>query len=158
MFFILYFYSFKVGNNALSESVVRRRPVHVETNKLEKELHQQLQMSLEHVPNAMLTVPVQHPSGGNVALVVCLVDCTEEGNDECTRIVQECFRYFIKIFLSEDNVLKCENNYTCRYCLGLLLTSLRCQEETRLRRQCQELLDVSRKLFKRLGNIFFLSW
>lgn len=40
----------------------------------------------------------------------------------------------------------------CRYCLSLLLSTLRCQEETRLKLQCQDLLDVSKKLFTRLGN------
>lgn len=43
----------------------------------------------------------------------------------------------------------------CRYCLSLLLSTLRCQEETRLKLQCQDLLVVSKKLFTRLGEPAF---
>lgn len=41
----------------------------------------------------------------------------------------------------------------CRFCLGYLLSSLRCYEETRIKQQCQNLLAVSRKLFTHLGMI-----
>ncbi|XP_071577810.1 cGMP-dependent 3',5'-cyclic phosphodiesterase-like isoform X1 [Temnothorax nylanderi] len=39
-----------------------------------------------------------------------------------------------------------------RFCLGYLLSSLRCYEEIRVKRQCQNLLAVSRKLFTYLGD------
>ncbi|XP_011498847.1 PREDICTED: cGMP-dependent 3',5'-cyclic phosphodiesterase-like [Ceratosolen solmsi marchali] len=86
------------------------------------------------LPDAYLCVPVQHPIKHQVALVVYLVGFADEAASAelvCTKIVQECFRY----------------------CLSLLLSTLRCQEETRLKLQCQDLLVVSKKLFTRLGDL-----
>ncbi|XP_012140531.1 cGMP-dependent 3',5'-cyclic phosphodiesterase isoform X2 [Megachile rotundata] len=82
--------------------------------------------------NSLLTIPIQHPKQNHVALVVSLIDENnqKEITCKCTEAVQECFRF----------------------CLGFLLNSLTCHEETRLKHQCQNLLAVSRKLFTHLGD------
>ncbi|XP_011329023.1 cGMP-dependent 3',5'-cyclic phosphodiesterase isoform X2 [Ooceraea biroi] len=54
----------------------------------------------------------------------------DEARHTSMEIVEECFRF----------------------CLGYLLSSLRCYEEARVRQQCQDLLAVSRKLFTHLGD------
>lgn len=42
---------------------------------------------------------------------------------------------------------------TLRYCLTLLLNTRQCEEEKRLKNQCQSLLSVARKLFSHLGDL-----
>ncbi|XP_058803157.1 cGMP-dependent 3',5'-cyclic phosphodiesterase-like isoform X2 [Phymastichus coffea] len=96
--------------------------------ELDADLLATLRQVAEPLPEVYLCVPVQHPIKKQVALVVCLLGLVE---DEASAEVQECFRY----------------------CLSLLLSTLRCQEETRLKVQCQDLLDVSKKLFTRLGDL-----
>lgn len=44
-------------------------------------------------------------------------------------------------------------NETFRYCLTLLLNTRECEEERRLKQQCQNLLLVARKLFSHLGDL-----
>lgn len=44
-------------------------------------------------------------------------------------------------------------NETFRYCLTLLLNTRECEEERRLKQQCQSLLLVARKLFSHLGDL-----
>ncbi|CAH2016217.1 unnamed protein product [Acanthoscelides obtectus] len=40
-----------------------------------------------------------------------------------------------------------------RYCLAILLNTRECEEERRLKQQCQSLLTVARKLFSHLGDL-----
>lgn len=42
---------------------------------------------------------------------------------------------------------------TFKYCLMLLLNTRECEEERRLKHQCQTLLTVARKLFSHLGDL-----
>ncbi|CAG9825144.1 unnamed protein product [Phaedon cochleariae] len=42
---------------------------------------------------------------------------------------------------------------TFKYCLALLLNTRECEEERRLKQQCQSLLAVARKLFSHLGDL-----
>ena len=58
---------------------------------------------------------------------------------------------FEYVLLNKFKKITIFNFKNYRYCLGLLLSTLRCQEEARLKIQCQNLLAVSRKLFMRLG-------
>ncbi|KAG5889012.1 hypothetical protein JTB14_033941 [Gonioctena quinquepunctata] len=44
-------------------------------------------------------------------------------------------------------------NETFRYCITLLLNTRECEEERRLKQQCQSLLLVARKLFSHLGDL-----
>ncbi|KAJ8951186.1 hypothetical protein NQ314_007726 [Rhamnusium bicolor] len=44
-------------------------------------------------------------------------------------------------------------NETFKYCLTLLLNTRECEEERRLKQQCQSLLSVARKLFSHLGDL-----
>ncbi|CAH2006329.1 unnamed protein product [Acanthoscelides obtectus] len=44
-------------------------------------------------------------------------------------------------------------NETFRYCLAILLNTRECEEERRLKQQCQSLLTVARKLFSHLGDL-----
>ena len=41
---------------------------------------------------------------------------------------------------------------TSRHVLGTLVTTVKLEEERRLREQCQSLLKVAKKLFSHLGN------
>ncbi|XP_014238612.1 cGMP-dependent 3',5'-cyclic phosphodiesterase-like isoform X7 [Trichogramma pretiosum] len=101
--------------------------------ELNADLVEKLREMVSPLPEVYLCVPVQHPIKQQVALVVCLVGVIDDAETSavlvCTKIVQECFRY----------------------CLSLLLSTLKCQEETKLRLQCQDLLVVSKRLFTRLG-------
>ncbi|XP_015586833.1 cGMP-dependent 3',5'-cyclic phosphodiesterase isoform X2 [Cephus cinctus] len=124
---------FPVLNHVLHRTVKQRKSLTANAMDFDQELLAHLHSVINPMPDLFLTIPVQHPIKQHIALVVCLVDYANEDNAEfiCTQIVQECFRY----------------------CLGLLLSTLRCQEETRLKIQCQDLLAVSRKLFTRLGDL-----
>ncbi|XP_014238608.1 cGMP-dependent 3',5'-cyclic phosphodiesterase-like isoform X1 [Trichogramma pretiosum] len=103
--------------------------------ELNADLVEKLREMVSPLPEVYLCVPVQHPIKQQVALVVCLVGVIDDAETSavlvCTKIVQECFRY----------------------CLSLLLSTLKCQEETKLRLQCQDLLVVSKRLFTRLGDL-----
>ncbi|CAB0028004.1 unnamed protein product [Trichogramma brassicae] len=103
--------------------------------ELNRDLVEKLREMVSPLPEVYLCVPVQHPIKQQVALVVCLVGVIDDAETSavlvCTKIVQECFRY----------------------CLSLLLSTLKCQEETKLRLQCQDLLVVSKRLFTRLGDL-----
>ncbi|XP_046417242.1 cGMP-dependent 3',5'-cyclic phosphodiesterase-like isoform X2 [Neodiprion virginianus] len=122
-----------VLNHVLHRAVKHRKSVTAHATELDQELLQHLHSVVNPVPDLFLSIPIQHPVRHHIALVVCLVNCEDRENAEymCTKMVQECFKY----------------------CLGLLLSTLRCQEETRLKLQCQDLLAVSRKLFTHLGDL-----
>ncbi|XP_043476114.1 cGMP-dependent 3',5'-cyclic phosphodiesterase-like isoform X3 [Leptopilina heterotoma] len=124
---------FPVINHALHRAVKQRKSMAQNITELDQELLQHLRSVVDVAPNLFLSIPIQHPIKDHIALVVCLVDYDnkEDADHNCTKMVQECFRY----------------------CLGLLLSTLRCQEEARLKIQCQNLLAVSRKLFMRLGDL-----
>ncbi|XP_076231861.1 cGMP-dependent 3',5'-cyclic phosphodiesterase [Calliopsis andreniformis] len=122
---------FPVLNNVLYKSVQNKEPIVMDITMLDEELLRHLQ-SICPMSNSFLTIPVQHPKQSHTALVVSLVDNdnTNKNIQRCTEVVQECFRF----------------------CLGFLLNSFTCYEETRLKHQCQKLLAVSRKLFTHLGD------
>ncbi|CAK9804566.1 cGMP-dependent 3',5'-cyclic phosphodiesterase [Anthophora plagiata] len=121
---------FPMSNNVLYKTVQNKKPTITDTTMLDEELLRHLQ-PICPMSNSFLTVPIQHPKHDHIALLVSLVD--NDSKNEAARkcaIVEECFRF----------------------CLGFLLNSLTCYEETRLKRQCQNLLAVSRKLFTHLGD------
>ncbi|XP_063983080.1 cGMP-dependent 3',5'-cyclic phosphodiesterase-like isoform X3 [Diachasmimorpha longicaudata] len=122
-----------VCNHILHKTVKTRRSLTVSAIELDQELLQHLYSVIDPVPDRFLSVPIKHPVKQHIALVVCIIDYPNDKDIEenCTKIIEECFRY----------------------CLGLLLSTLRCQEETRLKLQCQDLLIVSRKLFMHLGDL-----
>ncbi|CAK9825014.1 cGMP-dependent 3',5'-cyclic phosphodiesterase [Anthophora retusa] len=121
---------FPMSNNVLYKTVQNKEPTITDITMLDEELLRHLQ-PICPMSNSFLTVPIQHPKHDHIALLVSLVD--NDSENEATRkcaIIEECFRF----------------------CLGFLLNSLTCYEETRLKRQCQNLLAVSRKLFTHLGD------
>ncbi|CAK9809660.1 cGMP-dependent 3',5'-cyclic phosphodiesterase [Anthophora quadrimaculata] len=121
---------FPMSNNVLYKTVQNKEPTITDTTMLDEELLRHLQ-PICSMSNSFLTVPIQHPKHDHIALLVSLVD--NDSENEAARkcaIIEECFRF----------------------CLGFLLNSLTCYEETRLKRQCQNLLAVSRKLFTHLGD------
>lgn len=123
---------FLIPNNVLYEAVINKTSLALSVAKLDSELLRYINRITAATPQSLLTIPIQHPFKHYTALLVCLVDYVDgdEARHACTEIVEECFRF----------------------CLGYLLGSLRCYEETRLRQQCQDLLVVSRKLFTYLGD------
>ncbi|XP_014218591.1 cGMP-dependent 3',5'-cyclic phosphodiesterase-like isoform X1 [Copidosoma floridanum] len=124
---------FPITSEGLQKAVLSGESCRQRVADLDPDLVATLRQVVSPLPEVYLCLPVQHPIKRQVALVVCLVGFVDEASAElvCTKIVQECFRY----------------------CLSLLLSTLRCQEETRLKLQCQDLLDVSKKLFTRLGDL-----
>lgn len=62
--------------------------------------------------------------------LVCFVNSTKN-NSFLSKLVDESFKYF----------------------LTLLLNTRECEEERRLKKQCQSLLSVARKLFSHLGDL-----
>ncbi|KMQ96414.1 cgmp-dependent 3 -cyclic phosphodiesterase-like protein, partial [Lasius niger] len=123
---------FLIPNNVLYEAVINKTSLVLSVAKLDEELLRYINRITDATPQSLLTIPIQHPFKHYTVLLVCLVDYTDgdEARHACTEIVQECFRF----------------------CLGYLLSSLRCYEETRVKQQCQNLLAVSRKLFTHLGD------
>ncbi|XP_034195523.1 cGMP-dependent 3',5'-cyclic phosphodiesterase isoform X1 [Osmia lignaria lignaria] len=122
---------FPVSNNILYKTLQNKKPTTADITMLDEELLRHLQ-PICPMSKSFLTIPIQHPKQNHVALVVSLVDDNNQNEitQECAEVVQECFRF----------------------CLGFLLNSLICYEETRLKQQCQKLLAVSRKLFTHLGD------
>ncbi|XP_076665148.1 cGMP-dependent 3',5'-cyclic phosphodiesterase isoform X1 [Andrena cerasifolii] len=122
---------FPVSNNVLYTTVQNEEPIVTDIATLDEELLRHLQ-SICPMSNSFLMIPIQHPKRNHIALVVSLVndDDRNKTTNKCTEIVQECFRF----------------------CLGFLLNSFTCYEETRLKHQCQNLLAISRKLFTHLGD------
>ncbi|XP_046141540.1 cGMP-dependent 3',5'-cyclic phosphodiesterase-like isoform X1 [Osmia bicornis bicornis] len=122
---------FPVSNNILYKTIQNKKPTTADITMLDEELLRHLQ-PICPMSKSFLTIPIQHPKQNHVALVVSLVDDNNQNEitQECAEVVQECFRF----------------------CLGFLLNSLICYEETRLKQQCQKLLAVSRKLFTHLGD------
>ncbi|KAK0178025.1 hypothetical protein PV328_002010 [Microctonus aethiopoides] len=120
-------------NHILHETVKKRTSLTAYAKELDQELLQHLHSIIHPIPERFLSIPIQHPIKQHIALVVCIINYpdTDTAKNTCTNIVKECFRY----------------------CLGLLLSTLKCQEETRLKLQCQDLLIVSRKLFTHLGDL-----
>ncbi|XP_034938911.1 cGMP-dependent 3',5'-cyclic phosphodiesterase-like [Chelonus insularis] len=120
-------------NEVLNRVIRLRKAIEIDCNQLNQELLGHLKSSINSTSNKVLSIPIEHPIDQHIALVVCINNYPNEANAEtvCTKIVQECFRY----------------------CLGLVLTTLNCEEETRLKLQCQNLLTVSRKLFTHLGDL-----
>lgn len=53
----------------------------------------------------------------------------------------------------EESIITNLIRETFRYCLTLLLNTRECEEERRLKQQCQSLLLVARKLFSHLGDL-----
>ncbi|XP_034195525.1 cGMP-dependent 3',5'-cyclic phosphodiesterase isoform X3 [Osmia lignaria lignaria] len=121
----------EVSNNILYKTLQNKKPTTADITMLDEELLRHLQ-PICPMSKSFLTIPIQHPKQNHVALVVSLVDDNNQNEitQECAEVVQECFRF----------------------CLGFLLNSLICYEETRLKQQCQKLLAVSRKLFTHLGD------
>ncbi|XP_076626092.1 cGMP-dependent 3',5'-cyclic phosphodiesterase [Colletes latitarsis] len=122
---------FPVLNNILYEAVQNKKSVAMNIDLLDDELLYHLRLICP-MSNSFLTIPIQHPKQSHIALIVSLIndDNIDRTVHNCTEIVQECFRF----------------------CLGFLLNSFTCYEETRLKHQCQKLLAVSRKLFTHLGD------
>ncbi|KAK9309930.1 hypothetical protein QLX08_000567 [Tetragonisca angustula] len=121
---------FPISNNVLYKAIQNRKPTATDITKLDEELLHHLQPICPKL-NSFLTIPIQHPKQNHIALLVSLVDNDIKNETTCKcAIVQECFRF----------------------CLGFLLNSFTCYEETRLKHQCQKLLAVSRKLFVHLGE------
>ena len=122
---------FPVSNDILYKTIQNKKPTTADITMLDEELLRHLQ-PICPMSKSFLTIPIQHPKQNHVALVVSLVDDNNQNEitQECAEVVQECFRF----------------------CLGFLLNSLICYEETRLKQQCQKLLAVSRKLFTHLGD------
>ncbi|XP_036149504.1 cGMP-dependent 3',5'-cyclic phosphodiesterase isoform X2 [Monomorium pharaonis] len=125
-------FRFLISNNVLYEAVINKTSLALSVAKLDNELLRYINRITNATPQSLLTIPIQHPFKHYTVLLVCLVDYVDgdEARNTCTEIVQECFRF----------------------CLGYLLSSLRCYEETRVKQQCQDLLAVSRKLFTYLGD------
>ncbi|XP_029164528.1 cGMP-dependent 3',5'-cyclic phosphodiesterase-like isoform X1 [Nylanderia fulva] len=123
---------FLIPNNVLYEAVINKTSLVLNVAKLDEELLRYINRITDATSQSLLTIPIQHPFKHYTVLLVCLVDYADgdEARHACTEIVQECFRF----------------------CLGYLLSSLRCYEETRVKQQCQNLLAVSRKLFTHLGD------
>ncbi|CAG5099907.1 5'-cyclic phosphodiesterase (Bos taurus) [Cotesia congregata] len=121
------------NDRVLHRVIKSRKSLKVNCTELDQELLEHLNSVSKLVPDTLLSIPIEHPSEQYIALVVTLVNYPEDQDTEdiCIKIVEECFRY----------------------CLGMLLNVLRCQEETRLKVQCQDLLTVSRKLFTHLGDL-----
>ncbi|XP_014300468.1 cGMP-dependent 3',5'-cyclic phosphodiesterase [Microplitis demolitor] len=121
------------SDHVLHRVIKTRKSLKVNCTELDQELLLHLNSVSELVPDKLLSIPIEHPSEQYIALVVTLINYPDDeaAEDLCIKIVEECFRY----------------------CLGLLLNTLRCQEETRLKVQCQDLLTVSRKLFTHLGDL-----
>ncbi|CAL7945385.1 unnamed protein product [Xylocopa violacea] len=121
---------FPVLDNVLYKTIQNKEPTATEIKMLDEELLRHLQPMCS-MSKSFLTIPIQHPKQNHIALLVSLVDNDTKKETTCKcAIVQECFRF----------------------CLGFLLNSLTCYEETRLKLQCQKLLAVSRKLFSHLGD------
>ncbi|XP_043259478.1 cGMP-dependent 3',5'-cyclic phosphodiesterase-like isoform X2 [Colletes gigas] len=122
---------FPVLNNILYEAVQNKKSVAMDIDLLDDELLYHLRLICP-MSKSFLTIPIQHPKQSHIALIVSLIndDNINRTVHNCIEIVQECFRF----------------------CLGFLLNSFTCYEETRLKHQCQKLLAVSRKLFTHLGD------
>ncbi|XP_011157690.1 cGMP-dependent 3',5'-cyclic phosphodiesterase [Solenopsis invicta] len=123
---------FLISNNVLYEAVINKTSLALSVAKLDNELLRYINRITNATPQSLLTIPIQHPFKHYTALLVCLIDYVDEDETRhaCIEVVQECFRF----------------------CLGYLLSSLRCYEESRIKQQCQNLLAVSRKLFTYLGD------
>ncbi|KAK2585797.1 hypothetical protein KPH14_010402 [Odynerus spinipes] len=122
-----------ISNNILHKMVQNQKPIIASTSELGEELLQHVDLDADFIQESCFLIPVQHRQQQSTALVVCLMTC--ECNsiiiDACTEVVLDCFRY----------------------CLGYFLSSLKCYEETRLKRQCQDILAISRKLITHLGEL-----
>ncbi|XP_043800382.1 cGMP-dependent 3',5'-cyclic phosphodiesterase-like isoform X2 [Apis laboriosa] len=122
---------FPISNNILHKTIQNKKPTAIDMTMLDEELLYHLQ-PICSISNSFLTVPIVHPKQNYIALLVCLIDNDSKNEIICKcAIVQDCFRF----------------------CLGFLLNSFTCYEETRLKLQCQKLLAVSRKLYIYLGEI-----
>ncbi|XP_077254916.1 cGMP-dependent 3',5'-cyclic phosphodiesterase isoform X3 [Temnothorax americanus] len=121
-----------IPNSVLYEAVINKTSLALNVAQLDGELLRHINRITDATSQSLLTIPIQHPFKHYTALLVCLVDYVDgdEARHACTELVQECFRF----------------------CLGYLLSSLRCYEEIRVKQQCQKLLAVSRKLFTYLGD------
>ncbi|XP_015181988.1 PREDICTED: cGMP-dependent 3',5'-cyclic phosphodiesterase-like isoform X1 [Polistes dominula] len=135
-------------SNILNKIIDSPKTIMASSSELTKELLQHIYLLDKHyIDEPFLLIPVQHHDHHDhhhhhhrrhdpkqlTALVVCIIGCENKTTsiETCTKIVVECFRY----------------------CLGYVLSSLRCYEETRLKHQCQNILAISRKLITRLGDL-----
>ncbi|KAI4497188.1 hypothetical protein M0802_007672 [Mischocyttarus mexicanus] len=124
-------------SNILNKVIDSQKTVMASSSEITKELLQQIYLLDTHyVDETFLLIPIQqhhHRPKQLTALVVCIIGCENKTTvvETCTKIVLECFRY----------------------CLGYVLSSLRCYEETRLKHQCQNILAISRKLITHLGDL-----
>ncbi|XP_076646480.1 cGMP-dependent 3',5'-cyclic phosphodiesterase [Halictus rubicundus] len=125
---------FPVLNNILYKAVQSKMPITIDIALLDEEILRHIQCQCQcqcPAPRSILMIPIKHPKQDYIALVVCLGDDNnDKATDKCIEIVQECFRF----------------------CLGFLLTSFTCYEEQRQKKQCQNLLALSRKLLTHLGD------
>ncbi|XP_020277544.1 cGMP-dependent 3',5'-cyclic phosphodiesterase-like isoform X2 [Pseudomyrmex gracilis] len=110
----------KLPNTILYKDVTSDKPSVFGITTLDQELLRYINRIMEAKPRSLLVIPIRHPLKPNTTLLVCLVDYTGE-IDSNKKIVEECYRF----------------------CLGYLLSSLRCYEEARVRQQCLDLLDTS---------------
>ncbi|KAI4477544.1 hypothetical protein M0804_012661 [Polistes exclamans] len=123
-------------SNILNKVIDSQKTIMASSSELTKELLQHIYLlDTRYIDKPFLLIPVQHHHHPKqlTALVVCIIGCENKTTaiETCTKIVLECFRY----------------------CLGYVLNSLRCYEETRLKHQCQNILAISRKLITRLGDL-----
>ncbi|KAH0955091.1 hypothetical protein HN011_006527 [Eciton burchellii] len=123
---------FPISHNVLYEAARKKTSLATNVAHLDEGLVRCINKIMNAKADSLLAIPIQHPYKHYTTLLVCLVDYVDE--DEArhvyTEIVEECFRF----------------------CLGYLLSSLCCYEESRLRHQCENLLAISRKLFRHLGD------
>lgn len=117
----------------MNETLKTRKSSNPELSMLDNELLQKLSSIINPSPDEFFSVAIRHPLKQNVALIVGIVNIQTDIDfkENCLRILKHCFKY----------------------CLGLFLSSLKYEEETRLKEQCQDLLRVSRKLFLHLGDL-----
>ncbi|KAF7998096.1 hypothetical protein HCN44_009494 [Aphidius gifuensis] len=124
---------FSISDDILNETLKTRKSLDPEPSKLDYELLQKLSSIINPSPDQFFSVAIRHPLKKNVALIVGIVNIQTDIDfkDNCLKIIKQCFKY----------------------CLGLFLSSLKYEEEKRLKEQCQDLLRISRKLFLHLGDL-----
>ncbi|XP_078052695.1 cGMP-dependent 3',5'-cyclic phosphodiesterase isoform X2 [Augochlora pura] len=125
---------FPVVNNILYKAIQNKAPTTIDVTLVDEEIIRHIQCQCQCqclMSSSFLMIPIKHPKQDYAAVVVSLIDnSNDKTTDKRVEIVQECFRF----------------------CLGFLLNSFTCYEEVRQKKQCQKLLAISRKLFSHLGE------
>ncbi|XP_030758996.1 cGMP-dependent 3',5'-cyclic phosphodiesterase-like isoform X2 [Sitophilus oryzae] len=89
------------------------------------------------------------PDGSGEVVIVPIIAQEHKGNETDFPVYLVCIVNTLKdsAYISK---LVCE---TFKYCLTTLLNTRQCEEERRLKAECQNLLLVARKLFSHLGDL-----